>query len=368
MVYLLRDSGGAGTYSRELVRALLARGGVGVVAAVGSTAPEELFAEDFASEVDWVRLPVPGAGSPWHMAWELGGLAATAVRKRCDVVHGLANIVPLASVRVPRVVTLLDLIWIHHPDAMDARSRLGMRTLAPLCARRADRVIAISQAAKDDMVATLGLDPAGIDVTHLGIRDRDLAAPVAEGELRARLELGDGPVVLCVAQKRAHKNLTGLIRALAALGRPEARLVVPGSPTEHEDELRALASEFGVADQVRLPGWLEPGELEGLYQLAACFALASFEEGFGLPVLEAMRRGVPVACSDASSLPEVAGDAALLFDPRNPGDIARAIGRLLDEPELAAQLVERGRVRCAEFTWDRTAAATVEVYERAMRR
>jgi glycosyltransferase involved in cell wall biosynthesis len=364
MAYLLRDSGGAGTYARELIRGLMGEG-ASVVAAVGATAPPELFQEDFAADVDWVRLPVPGAGSPWHMAWELGGLSATALRKRCDVVHGLANLVPLASLRVPRVVTLLDLIWIHYPDTMDARSRFSMRTLAPLCARRADRVIAISHAAKEDMVRTIGLDAGKIDVTHLGIRDRDLAAPAGEAELRERFGLGDGPVVLCVAQKRTHKNQAGLIRALAEMERDDVRLVLPGSATPYEDELRALAGALGLGERVAFPAWVEDDELEGLYRLASCVALPSFEEGFGLPVLEAMRRGAPVACSSVSSLPEVAGDAALLFDPRDPADIARALGRLLDEPGLAADLAERGRARCAAFTWDKTARATLDVYERA---
>jgi len=142
--------------------------------------------------------------------------------------------------------------------------------------------------------------------------------------------------------------------------------VLPGSPTPHEAELRRLAAELGGADRVRFPEWLEPEQLEGLYAIAACFVLPSFEEGFGLPVLEAMARGTPVCCSDASSLPEVAGDAALLFDPGSAEAIRAAVARVLGDPGLAARLAERGRARAATFTWRRTAEATLASYGRAI--
>ena len=124
--------------------------------------------------------------------------------------------------------------------------------------------------------------------------------------------------------------------------------------------LRGSASRLGA-----LPGVDSGADLEGLYALAACFVLPSFEEGFGLPILEAMGRGVPVACSNVSSLPEVAGDAAELFDPRAPGDIARPIGRLLADPELRAELVRRGQERAAAFTWE-GGPRTLASYRRAV--
>ena len=129
---------------------------------------------------------------------------------------------------------------------------------------------------------------------------------------------------LSLSAKRPHKNLAALLEALALV---ETRpvLVVGGYPTEHERELRRRAQALGVAADVRWPGWLEPAEVEGLWKLSAGFVFPSLYEGFGLPVLEAMARGVAVACSNASSLPEVAGDAALLFDPHDPRAIAAAL-------------------------------------------
>jgi glycosyltransferase involved in cell wall biosynthesis len=143
-------------------------------------------------------------------------------------------------------------------------------------------------------------------------------------------------------------------------------LVLPGYPTAHEAELREHAVSKGVAADVRFPGWVSAGEVEGLWALAEAFAFPSLYEGFGLPVLEAMARGVPVACSNAASLPEVAGEAALLFDPHDEAAIATVLSRLLDDPTLRERLRSRGLARVAEFTWERTARLTLESYRRAL--
>lgn len=367
LAYLVEDSGGSGTYARELLPALLAiEPQLELTAWIGTTAPAWLREQDWAREVRWIRLPVPGTGSPWHLWYELAGIGVDARRRRLDLVHGLAYLAPLVHPGVPMIATILDVIWAHHRDATHRRFRAVMRTLTPLVGRSAVRIIAISEAARDDISTTLHLDPCKFDVTPLGIRmpaPRDRADPSATA---MRLGLGPEPVVLCVAAKRAHKNLHGLIRALAQIPEPRPQLVLPGSPNAYEAELRALAVELGVAASVRFPGWVSDPDLEDLYALARCFVLPTFEEGFGLPVLEAMVRGVPVACSDIPVLREVAGGAAALFDPGDPASIAAQIGRLCADDELSADLVARGRERAHQFTWERTARATLESYRRAL--
>jgi glycosyltransferase involved in cell wall biosynthesis len=206
-----------------------------------------------------------------------------------------------------------------------------------------------------------------IDVVPLGLGQAAAPRPTPAAELRSRLALGTRPVLLSLSAKRPHKNLRGLLDGLARL--PAERrpvLILPGYPTPHEAELRAHAGALGIADDVRFLGWTSGADVEGLFAVSSAFVFPSFYEGFGLPVLEAMARGVPVACSDRASLPEVAGDAALLFDPADPGAIAAVLERLLGDPAEADRLRAAGRARAARFTWQRTAELTLASYERAL--
>jgi glycosyltransferase involved in cell wall biosynthesis len=369
LVYLHEDSGGSGTYARELIRGMLAvEPDTRITAFASTAAPPSLLDADWARPVEWVRFPFEESGGhvwtgPLTMASQWAAIPAIAARRRLDVVHGLANVAPPVS-RTPTVVTLLDLIWLRIPETMDRRAVRAMKLLGLTSVRHADRVIAISEAGRRDLVASIDLPPERIDVTHLGVRVDPAAPATAERDLRAKLDLGEARFVLCVAQKREHKNLHGLIRGVAA--DDELHLVLPGSSTDYERRLRELAAELSISERVHFPGWVSDADLEGLYRAATCFVLPSFEEGFGIPVLEAMGRGVPVACSNTTSLPEIAGEAALLFDPRRPEEIGAAISRIASDAELARTLTERGRERCAAFTWEATARATLETYRRTI--
>jgi glycosyltransferase involved in cell wall biosynthesis len=243
-----------------------------------------------------------------------------------------------------------------------------MALLVPMAIRRSDRLMADSQATADDLVRELRVPREKIDVVALGVGTTARATPVPEAELRARHALGDRPIALTVAAKRPHKNLPRLLEALALI--PAERrplLVAPGYGTFHDDELTALVARLGIAADVRLLGWVDDAELEGLYAAAALFVLPSLYEGFGLPVLEAMARGVAVACSDRGSLREIAGDAALVFDPEQPQSIADAIERVLGDDALAARLREAGHAHAAGFTWERAAQLTLDSYRRTLR-
>ncbi len=179
-----------------------------------------------------------------------------------------------------------------------------------------------------------------IDVVPLGPGAEPTADLTGERELRRRLGLGDGPIVLAVSALLAHKNVGALVEALPEIRKavPDAVLVVPGNRTPLADQLKDRAAGLGLDAALILPGWVSPADLEGLYAAADCFVFPSLREGFGLPVLEAMRRGVPVACSNRSAVPEVAGDAALTFDPSRPSEIAGAVTRILGDPALARDL------------------------------
>lgn len=313
-----------------------------------------------------VTVPVNASSRPQWVLGEQLLLPALGRRGRIDLLHSLASTAP-ASGAFARVVTVHDLIYAKFPEAHGGVRALAMKALVPLAVRRSDRVIAISQSTCSDLEAVLHTPSQKIDVVPQGL-GQIATAPAPEPNLtRQRLQLGDRKVLLCLSAKRPHKNLLALLGALARIT-PARRPIVlmPGYPTPHERELRERASALRVESDLRMLGWVQGDELEALWSVADAFVYPSLYEGFGLPVLEAMARGVPVACADASSLPEVAGDGALLFDPRSEAEIAAAIERLLYEPQLAVRLRSAGQAQAAQFTWQRTARLTLESYERTL--
>jgi len=361
------ETGGMEVAARELIPALLAE------------APAEMRFTAFvnretaaAKDGPWGEL-LPAVTVPVNarnrVQWVLGEqtlLPPLAMRAGVGLVHSLASTAPLWG-RFRKVVTVHDLIYARFPEAHAGIRDKGMKVLVPQAVRRSDRVIADSQSTRDDLVEMLGIRDDRIDVVPLGLGGVQRATPIDEREVRARFDLGERRVLLSLSAKRPHKNLLALIGALARIpseNRPV--LVLPGYPTAHEAELRERAVSEGVAGDVRFPAWVSAEELEGLWALAMVFVFPSLYEGFGLPVLEAMARGVPVACSDASSLPEVAGEAALLFDSRDEPGIAEGLQRLLGDRVLREQLRVRGLARASEFTWERTARLTLESYCRVL--
>jgi glycosyltransferase involved in cell wall biosynthesis len=362
------ETGGMEVVARELIPALLAEAqGMRFTAFVNREAASA-GGGPWGELLPAVTVPVRARDRVQWVLGEQALLPALAARAGVDLVHSLASTAPLWG-RFRRVVTIHDLIYARFPEAHAGFRDLGMRALVPRAARRSHRVIADSQSTRADLRELLGVASERIDVVPLGLGAARRAEPLAEGEVRARFDLGERGVVLSLSAKRPHKNLRALIAALARLpvaDRPV--LVLPGYPTAHERQLREQARALGVDGDVRFPAWVSSAELEGLWGLARAFVFPSLYEGFGLPVLEAMARGVPVACSNAASLPEVAGQAALLFDPRDEPAIAAALARLLSDEALAERLRALGRERVREFTWARTARLTLGSYARALER
>jgi glycosyltransferase involved in cell wall biosynthesis len=355
-------TGGMDVYARGLLPALAAaRPDVQWLALL----PAEAAPVDLGAGVIPVRTTVNARSRARRVVAEQVLVPRLARRRGVDLLHSLASSAP-ARVPVPQVVTIHDVNYATAPQAHTAAMRAGQRVVVPLAARAADRIIAVSAFARDALVAELRVDPARVDVVHNG-GGLPPGPATPEPELRERLALGDAPFVLSVSARRPHKNLERLV---AALGRLRAQqvplLVVPGYPTAFDAELMRVATERGVAERVRLLGWVDDPDLEGLYRAAALFAFPSLAEGFGLPVLEAMARGVPVACARASSLPEVAGDAARYFDPLDIDAIAAALDELLADREAAARLAQAGPERARRFTWERAARGTLCSYERTL--
>jgi glycosyltransferase involved in cell wall biosynthesis len=369
LLYLVPgEVGGSEIYARRLVAALAAEApDTRFTAFAGREAAPSLRAEPWPENVRVHELPVDARNKPRRIAAEIALLPPAAARAGVDLLHSLGTTCPPFAGR-PSVVTILDLIYEAYPDTFPKASLLGLRALVGPSARRATRVITISQAVKDDVVGRLGVPADRVDVCHLGFGMRAVPQATPAADLRERFGLGDGRVLLCVSAALAHKNLPLLLDGFAALGRgfEDCRLVIAGHAGRERERLAAQIANNGVTGRAVLTGWISDADLEGLYGLAACAVYPSLYEGFGLPVLEAMVRGVPLACSDATSLPEVAGDAALLFDPHDGTSLAAAVRRILEDPVLAADLVERGRERARAFTWERAARAVLAVYDHVL--
>jgi glycosyltransferase involved in cell wall biosynthesis len=357
------EMGGIEVYSRRLCEALARRDDIRLTlllprAAASDPPWEELgrvvaLGVDPRRRIDWVRadqLDVPRA----------------AARAGAEVLHSLASTGPVHGA-VPRVVTVHDLHYRAEHAAHFGLRAVGMRVLVPAAARRSRRIIVPSRATRGDVLRYLRVPAEKVDVVPEALGHPVAAPGRTREDVRADLGAADRPMLLTVSAKRPHKNLMRLLGALARL--PAERrplLVMPGYPTPHEEELRARASELGLADRVRFLGWLSETELEDLYRAADAFVFPSLLEGFGLPVLEAMARGVPVATSDRASLSEVAGDAALLFDPEDERWFATALERILADRELAERLGSAGLAQAARFTWEAAAEGTVASYRRAL--
>jgi glycosyltransferase involved in cell wall biosynthesis len=363
------ETGGMEVVARELIPALVAAAppGMRVTAFVNREAAAERDAP-WGGAVRAVTVPVNARNRVQWVAGEQALLPVLAARAGVDLVHSLASTAPALG-RFRRVVTVHDLIYARFPETHAGIRDLGMKALVPLAVRRSHRVLADSHSTREDLMELIGAQAERIDVVPLGLGSVRREQPLSERDVRARLGLGERAVLLSLSAKRPHKNLLALLGAFARLpaaGRPV--LVLPGYPTDHERDLRERARALRIEDEVLFPAWISPAELEGLWALADAFVFPSLYEGFGLPVLEAMARGVPVACSNASSLPEVAGEAALLFDPRDEAAIAGALQRLLSDRPLTDRLRVLGVQRSREFTWERTARLTLESYARALGR
>jgi glycosyltransferase involved in cell wall biosynthesis len=364
LLYLVPgQTGGRETYARELVPAMLERSpDLELVAFVNRDAGAQLA----GALGDGVRAVVVPVSARSRAQWALGELAlvsAAARRARVDLLHSMANFAPGWG-RTPRVVTIHDLQYLAVPDQLSPPVRMLTGALMSRAARGARRIIAVSSAGAQEIVDGLGVEPGRIDVVANGVRPP--AASVRPDDVRERHRLAGRAVALAVATNLPHKNLAALIEALALTTPAERPLLVLAGHGTDDGSLRERARAAGVLDDVRLLGSCTTAELDGLYALAGCLVLPTLHEGFGLPVLEAMARSLPVACSDIAALREVAGEAAAYFDPRRPEQIAAAVAKLLTDRGLAGRLAELGRARAQGFSWSAAAEGTLASYRLAL--
>ena len=336
-------------YAQRLIEALLAAGGARRYTLYFREAPPAGLFPGAERRV----IPFPRLWTHLRLSYELIN------RPRPDVLFVPAHVLPLAH-PLPSVVTVHDLGYRHFPGAHPAGQRLYLDWSTRFSARAASHVIADSSATQRDLAHYYGVPAHKVSVVYPG-RDEQLAW-VDPAAVRARYHLAPD-YLLHVGTLQPRKNLSRLIEAAASLrGQwPGLQLVLAGQPGWQAGPI--LEQARASAEFVRLLDYVPDDDLAGLYSGARAFVFPSLYEGFGFPVLEAMACGTPVACANTSSLPEVAGDAALLVDPLDTAALAGAMARLLAEEALRAELAAKGLAQVRKFSWQRAAQETLQVLE-----
>lgn len=351
---------GIGTYIRNLVTGLAAldredayvlftqRGDADTAAAAGP---------NFTARVETCK--------PYSIS-EQWRIPRAAAQVRADLLHEPHYVLP-ALTRCRTVVTIHDCIHLRFPQYLPNRSAaVYAHTMIRLAARKADRIVTVSDASKRDILHYTGVAEDKIVVIQNGLDARFALAPTDEEveRVQQRFQLTH-PFLLYVGNIKPHKNLERLIAAFASMredGPPGLKLVVVGDETSRHPGVRQAVHRHRLDKHVRFLGFQPAATLVVFYRLARAFVFPSLYEGFGLPPLEAMANGAPVVTSNVSSMPEVTGDAAVLVDPYDVAAIAAGIRRTVTDEALRQDLIARGRARARQFSWARAAAETLQVY------
>jgi len=304
--------------------------------------------------------------------WEQCLQPLTLARCRPDLLHSLAFVSPLAW-RGPTVVTIYDLSFLLYPERFNPTNRLYLATMTRIAVRRARRVAAISQSTKADVVRLLGVPSERIAVIPPSLEPQFRPQnPALVAEFRQRRSLPDS-FILYLGTLEPRKNLITLLKAYAALKRrlpkdnkPGPFLILAGGKGWGYQQIFHTIEELGLTRDILLPGFVPFSELPLWYAAADLFVYPSLYEGFGLPVLEALACGTPVVCSQAASLPEAAGNAALLVDPHDVAALTEAMERLLQDDILRSNLREKGLAHAARFSQREIGQRMIQVYEEAL--
>ena len=338
--------GGTEIYLRELLAALAELDQINeYLVFTNLETPSDLVPKQ--ANFHWKPQAIHARFRPARILWEQIVLPFEAVRYRVDVLFNPGFTSPVFS-PCRQVTVFHDLQHKRHPEYFRWFDLPFWRLLLWAAAHRSDRLIAVSEATRSDLLRFYRIPRERVTVVHHGVE------PAFSRLDRSYTE----SYLLCVSTLHPHKNLQRLI---PAYGRKERdfRLILAGLRGFHAEAIERQIADLGLRDQVQITGWVPREELYSLYARARAFVYPSTFEGFGMPVLEAMAAGIPVACSDIPPLREVAGDAALYFDPLDEDEIASAIERIMTDAALQERLAQAGRERARGFTWRKSAEQTL---------
>jgi glycosyltransferase involved in cell wall biosynthesis len=341
-----------------------------LLAHLASELPEDTATAIIGQQVEpnWPGIPTltapVAAGSPrQRIQWEQLRLPGAVRRGGFDLYHGTVNTLPLQPMKLKRVVTIHDLAFLRFPEQVTRKRYTYLKAMVATSARAADAILVPSQATADDVQLLLKRPAGQIHVTPLGV---DAHFKPASAEMIAQVHATYGlnrPYLLTVGTIEPRKNLQRLIGAFALMKDDiEHDLILVGPQGWLTDEIEAAIQASALGDRIKRPGFVGDAGLVALYSGADSVVVPSIYEGFGLPVLEAMACGAVVVTSNISSLPEVAGDAAVLVDPLDVESVADGIRRSLSDQGLRKRLQAAAIERARQFTWQRTAALTADAY------
>lgn len=290
-------------------------------------------------------------------------------RYKVDLLHSPHFLLPLMR-PCPAVATIHDVIYLACPEDLPSLAgRLYYRTMMNACSRMATRIVTDSKHSKDEIIRYLHSDIEKLEVVYPAVDPFFQSGPDPAELASARSKFGiDRDYILCVGIYKPRKNHAGLLKAFQLLLRSgtQSQLVIAGPMAEGEPVLRALAQELGITQHVIFTGFVNDADLRALYSGARVYVCPSLYEGFGFTVLEAMACGTPVVCSSSTSLPEVAGKAALYFDPHNPDEMAVQLSSAFSDDAVRASLIAAAGSNLLRFNWEETARQTIAAYHQAL--
>lgn len=311
----------------------------------------------FADNITPVIIPPPARHPFLWFAWFEFAVPRALKKYKADVFLSPDGYCSL-STKVRQVMITHDLAHVHYPNEIPFLVRKYYDFFVPRFLKKADQIISVSDATKLDIVASYRIDPDKITTVHNGNRDGFYPLSIAEQEkIRTKYTSGD-PYFLYVGAVHPRKNLDRLIYAFdlfKAVSKNNVKLLIGGRLAWQTDKVKNAYEQADAKDDIEFLGFIPEEELPKLMASALGFVYVSLFEGFGLPILEAMHCEVPVITSETSSMPEVAGDAAILVDPLSAGDITAAMQSLYEDPALRNRLIEAGKIQRQKFDWDKAA-------------
>lgn len=315
-----------------------------------------------------VLCNIPAKLRPLRMLWEQLVLPLQVKEYNIDIIHSLGYVSPLLA-SCPSVVTIHDMQYYYYPQNFMKARLIYFKIFVPLSAKKAKKIITISNNSKKDIVNILKIPEEKVIVTYgasRSLNSRNLQDEVKRRGIMQKYSI-DGKYILSVASLLPHKNLDSLVYAFGKIAnRIEHQLVLVGIKETALRDIQSALEQVGILkDRIKILGFVTDRDLFYLYSGADLFVLPSLFEGFGLPVLEAMSCGCPVAASNVTSLPEIVGGAGLLFNPRDMDDIGTKMYMILTNDQLKRDLIKRGYGRVKTFSWLEMAKKTLEVYKTA---